>query len=101
MRTNIGAARQRGPTMKGIMPFDSTKPANGAVVTSPELRSQFNALKAISDGLQAALNQVQAQLASLQTQVANIPAGPQGPQGDPGPQGPPFADAVVDGVTTL
>jgi hypothetical protein len=29
------------------------------------------------------------------------PAGPAGPQGEPGPQGPPFANAVVDGVTTL
>jgi len=27
--------------------------------------------------------------------------GPQGPQGNDGPQGPPFAQAVVDGVTTL
>ena len=30
-----------------------------------------------------------------------IPQGNDGPQGGPGPQGPPFANAVVDGVTTL
>ena len=30
-----------------------------------------------------------------------IPQGNDGPQGGPGPQGPPFANALVDGVTTL
>jgi Collagen triple helix repeat (20 copies) len=32
---------------------------------------------------------------------ADGPQGQQGPQGENGPQGPPFAQAVVDGVTTL
>ena len=53
------------------MPFDATLPANGTNVKAAELRGQFNAL---NDKIDA------------------VPAGPQGP---------PFADAVVDAVSTL
>jgi hypothetical protein len=39
--------------------------------------------------------------APLKTLIDNVPAGPPGSAGPQGEQGPPFAQAVVDGVTTL
>ena len=59
------------------MPYDASKPADGSLIAAPELRGQFAGLKSLIDA---------------------VPAGPPGP---PGTQGPPFANAVVDGTTTL
>jgi hypothetical protein len=65
------------------MPFDPTRPADGANVTAAELRNQFNGLAEM---------------------IAAIPAGP---PGEPGPQGPPgevtaqLADAVSSAVEPL
>ena len=56
------------------MPFDPARPHDHATIEADELRNQFN---------------------GLDDKIADIPAGP------PGPQGPPFANAVVDAVTTL
>jgi len=44
------------------MPFDPNLPANHAPVVSAELRSQFNGLKALIDGLQAQVNALQSAL---------------------------------------
>lgn len=56
------------------MPYNPNYPQNGDLIDGTLLRNNINALNAKVDG---------------------IPAGP------PGPQGPPFADAIVDGVSTL
>ncbi len=83
------------------MPFDPNFPPFNAELISADFRDQFNALKALSDGLQAALNQMQAQMADLQNQVANIPAGPQGPQGADGAQGPQGPEGVPGPTAVL
>ena len=71
------------------MPFDPNLPQEGTLIDAVQMRAQLN---------------------GLHDEITIIPVGPQGPQGDPGPQGaqgdlgpqgPPFANAVVDGVTTL
>ena len=57
------------------MPFDPTKPVNGAAVLSAELRAQFISLKALIDA-QAATNASQsAVIAALENQNA-FPACP-------------------------
>ena len=56
------------------MPYDPNFPSSHEELTSPAFRGQFNAL---NDKIDA------------------VPVGPQGPQG------PPFANAIVDGVSTL
>jgi len=74
---------------KLIMPYNTNYPQNGDLIDGTLLRENINALN---------------------DKVDSVPAGPPGPQGIPGepggegpigPQGPPFADAVVDSVTTL
>lgn len=71
------------------MPFDPNYPPTNALIESAPLRAQFQGLVDL---------------------ISSIPQGPQGPPGQNGsdggpgpigPQGPPFANAVVDGVTTL
>ena len=65
------------------MPYDPNFPPANAELTSPAFREQFQGLAAL---------------------IAAVPAGPQGEQGPPGndgAQGPPFAQAVVDGVSTV
>lgn len=59
------------------MSFDPSQPANHSPLVSKVIRDQFIALFQL---------------------IQSIPAGPQGPEG---PQGPPFAQAVIDAVTTL
>lgn len=71
------------------MAFDPALPANNALVRAEELRAQFNGLRELIDTI---------------PQGAPGPPGEAGPQGEPGPAGepgPPFANAVVDEVTTL
>src|SRR5688500_11838248 len=68
------------------MPYDPAFPPANALLVSAQFRDQFTGLHSL---------------------ITSIPVGPQGPQGIPGndgltgPQGPPFANALVDGVTTL
>ena len=71
------------------MPYDPSYPATNALIESAPLRAQFQGLVDL---------------------ISSIPQGPPGPPGQNGsdggpgpigPQGPPFANAVVDGVTTL
>ncbi|MBE7495935.1 MAG: hypothetical protein HS117_13405 [Verrucomicrobiaceae bacterium] len=102
------------------MPFDPDKPANGSPLSSAEMRGQLGGLKDLIDALSTITSaQVDAvntlnpgDPASVGLTVSGgvlhftfgIPAGATGADGGPGPegpQGPPFADAVVDGVTTL
>lgn len=73
------------------MAYDPDLPANGSQIIAAELRSQFEGLKTLIDEIPAG------------PQGEAGPTGEQGPQGEPGPAGPtgpPFADAVVDSVTT-
>jgi hypothetical protein len=100
--------------------FDPALPEDHALIEAEVLRGQFTGLKALIDGI----NSVDA---ATVDSVTTIPPGdpaqasvevvgetlhfafdlPQGwpgspgATGAPGPQGPPFAQAVVDGVTTL
>ncbi len=68
------------PKLQKTMPFTPTIPAAGSPLDSSEIRSQFVALFDL---------------------IQSIPAGPTGPEGPPGTPGQPFAQAVVDGTTTL
>ena len=99
------------------MPFDPALPAHGSPLQSAVIRSQLTSLKALIDAISAI---TQAQVDSVSTlnpgqpATANatitgdtlsfsfaIPQGAVGAAGPIGPEGPPFADAVVDGVSTL
>ena len=68
------------------MPYDPSYPPTNALIESAPLRTQFQGIVDL---------------------ISSIPQGPQGPPGQngsdgaPGPQGPAFANAVVDGVSTL
>jgi len=104
------------------MPFDPNIPAHNAELTSALFRGQFNGLKDLIDAIQqggitnvivdavnplppgsnanvaASLNETELHL------TFDLPQGNDGAEGRPGEggsQGPPFAQAVVDGVTTL
>jgi hypothetical protein len=71
------------------MPFDPTKPANGAPIVAAELRNQFNALKALIDAQQA-------QIIALQNDVANKATKPTAGELDPGYSDPPvYADLMA------
>jgi hypothetical protein len=106
--------------------FDPDQPAEGSSLSSAVMRSQLTSLKALIDAISAI---TQAQVDGVLTLDPNDPAtaqvsaignmlhftfsiprgqpgqtGQSGQDGGPGPvgpQGPPFANAVVDGVTTL
>ncbi|MBL9131640.1 MAG: hypothetical protein JNG86_10600 [Verrucomicrobiaceae bacterium] len=108
------------------MPFDPSYPPTNAEIESAPLRGNFNGLKDLIDALQsitaAQVDGVTTLLPGDSATVSlsvigntlhflfGIPQGVTGAQGGPGndggpgpvgPQGPPFAQAVVDGVTTL
>jgi hypothetical protein len=111
------------------MPFDPNYPPLNAEIESAPLRSQFNGLKDLIDAIvtvtaaqiDGVTTLLPGEAASVGLTVTGntlhftfgIPRGQEGlpgsngsdgPQGVPGiqgPQGPPFANAVVDGVTTL
>jgi hypothetical protein len=55
-----------------IMPFDSSKPANGAPILSTELRDQFNALKALIDAQQTQITALQAAVAQRAPRVDGV-----------------------------
>jgi hypothetical protein len=100
--------------------FNPALPLDGSLVVADVLRDQFNGLAAmiaaitsvntaVIDGVQTLLPSEQAFVTLTVTDETlhftfGIPRGDegvQGVQGEPGIQGPPFAQAVVDGVTTL
>ena len=90
------------------MPFDPNYPPHGALLESAPLRNNFNALNDRIDGVPAGPQGPKGDKGDPGDpggppgpQGPQGPQGDAGPQGDPGPQGPPFANAVVDGVTTL
>ena len=103
--------------------FDPNLPATGTDMVSAEMRSQFNGLKALIDAIvtvtaaqiDGVTTLLPGEAASVGLSVIGntlhftfgIPRGDVGVQGQNGsdgaggPQGPPFANAVVDAVTTL
>ncbi len=87
------------------MAFDPALPLPDSEIESAELRSQFNGLKTLIDAVPAGPAGPEGpQGPQGEPGPAGDPGGPPGPEGPPGPQGdpgPPFAQAVVDGVTTL
>lgn len=105
------------------MPFDPNLPLENTTADAAQMRSQLNGLKALIDSV---LTVTAAQVDGVTTLDPGNPAnaavsvvgdmlhftfaiprgndGGQGPAGGPGPegqQGPPFAQAIVDAVTTL
>ncbi len=97
--------------------FDPNLPQENTLADAAQMRSQLNGLKALIDAI---LTVTAAQADSTNTlpqgspanasvnMVGNtlrftfdIPQGQEGPVGPVGPAGPPFAQAVVDSVTTL
>jgi len=54
------------------MAYDPNLPANNSPIVSAELRAQFAGLKALIDGLDAALLTQQTNIAGLQSQVAAL-----------------------------
>ncbi len=106
--------------------FDPTIPATNAEATSAMFRSQFNGLKDLIDAIPGVTSAVVDSVTTLppgSPAVVSVsvisgtlhlsfelPRGNDGPTGAPGtngsdgaqgPQGPPFANAIVDSVTTL
>lgn len=77
------------------MPFNPNIPADDSLIEAPQMRSQFSSLKTLIDNVPAGPRGPQG------VPGPDGPQGAQGPQGNDGPQGPPFANATVDGVTTL
>ena len=99
------------------MPYDASLPANGAKVKAAELRGQFGGLKELIDGIPGITSAVvdsvttvgPGEAATVTVSVIGtvlhlslaLPRGADGLQGVAGLQGPPFANAVIDSVTTL
>ena len=97
--------------------FDPTLPANDSPLVSAEMRGQLTGLKDLIDAVQSVtavqvdgvdtLNPGDAANVSLSVIGSvlhfsfGIPRGFDGQPGGDGQPGPPFAQAVVDGVTTL
>ncbi len=91
--------------------FDPNKPADHSPLSSAEMRSQLQGLKAIIDAI---LTVTAAQIDGVNTvnpgDPADVSVSVVGntlhftfdlPRGNDGAQGPPFADAIVDAVNTL
>lgn len=99
------------------MPFDPTKPAPGDDLDAVLVRNQLNALNTRIDGVTgitaAVVDSVTVvapgQPASVIFSVIGtvlhvslaLPQGYDGAPGQPGAQGPPFANVVIDSITTL
>ena len=99
------------------MPFDPNIPAANSPNSSAQMRGQLNGLKALIDAVPTITTaQVDAVttlnpgdpatvgvsiMGSVLHLTFGIPQGVDGAQGNEGPPGPPFANAVVDGVTTV
>jgi hypothetical protein len=103
-----------------VQAFNPALPEDHSLIVAGVLRDQFNGLKALIDAVpvvQSATVEAVQTLPPSQPATADvtllgqqlrftfaIPQGDQGAAGstgEQGPQGPPFAQAVVDGVTTL
>ncbi|MCX6856544.1 MAG: hypothetical protein NTV80_16755 [Verrucomicrobia bacterium] len=99
------------------MSFDPNIPATNAEATSAMFRAQFNGLKDLIDAVPT-LNAAQVDSTNTLPQGSpanasvsvigntlhfsfDIPQGQEGLVGQDGAQGPPFAQAIVDSVTTL
>ena len=99
------------------MAYDPNFPATGVLIESAAFRQQFQALKALIDAVGSVSSAVVTGTTTLAPGSAaqamvllqggvlkftfGVPAGVQGAVGDTGAPGPPFAQAVVDSVTTL
>jgi hypothetical protein len=99
------------------MPFDPTYPPANALIESAPMRGQFQSLKALIDAVPTITTaQVDAvttlnpgEAATVGVSITGgvlhltfgIPQGVDGAQGNDGAPGPPFANAVVDSVTTV
>ncbi len=83
------------------MPYNPALPLDGSLMEAGEMRSQFGGLKTLIDNVPAGPPGPQGVPGAQGPQGAQGEQGPEGAQGEQGPQGPPFANAVVDGVTTL
>ena len=97
--------------------FDPSQPANHSALSSAVMRSQLTSLKALIDAIISltdaevtgvtTLNPGDPATASVIVDgttlqfTFGIPQGQTGATGGIGPQGPPFANAIVDAVTTL
>jgi hypothetical protein len=76
----------RSTAPRALRAFNPSLPLDGSLIVADVLRDQFNGLVVMIESIPAG------------------PPGPQGPQGIQGQQGmpgPPFAQAVIDSVTTL
>src|SRR5258706_6791781 len=96
------------------MPFNPNAPQPGDALDANLIRTQLNGLKALIDAILAV---TAAQVDGVNTVNPGDPANvsvsvvgntlhftfeiPRGNDGGEGPPGPPFAQAVIDGVTTL
>lgn len=80
------------------MPYDPTLPADGSPLSSAEMRSQLTGLRELIDTIPVG---PEGPMGPAGADGAAGNDGPEGPMGPQGPEGPPFADAVVDNVTTL
>ena len=92
------------------MPYDPSFPPHGADLVSAQWRDQFHGIKDLLDAVPAGPPGPQGIPGNdgadgvpgpQGPQGADGMQGPQGVQGNPGPQGPSFAQAAVDGVSTL
>ena len=99
------------------MPFDPTKPAPGDDLDAVLVRAQLNGLKTLIDGIAGITSAVvdsvitvgPGQPASATASVTGtvlhlilaIPEGQPGVPGIAGLQGPPFANVIIDSVTTV
>ncbi len=115
--TNAATANHVLANAATLGAFNPALPLDGSLVVADVLRDQFNGLAAmiaavtsvnaaVIDGVQTLLPN-EAAFVTLTVDadtlhfLFGIPRGDVGVQGEPGTQGPPFANAVVDGVTTL
>src|ERR1041385_5209879 len=80
------------------MAYDPNFPPTNAELISAQWRDQFHG---IHDDITAIPKGDKGDPGDPGPQGPGGDKGDKGDQGDPGPQGPPFANAVVDGVTTL
>lgn len=77
------------------MPYDPNLPQNGLPLDADVIRVQLQGLAQMIETIPVGPQGPAGEAGSIG------PEGAQGEPGPPGPEGPPFAQAVVDGVSTL